>query len=119
MVPSALDADFNDVTRQFVMRPAEDSHFFRSRDAATMSGKAGSKDVRNVDQLRVLADRAVVLSFVANVGGGSNQFGVSVANISLRQAFTVELVDEMAPGHPVIDSAGPHPRWQHRSGFDQ
>jgi hypothetical protein len=115
VVPPALHAHFDHVTRKLVVAAAQHRHLFGCRHATAMGRKPFSEHVGHVDEFGRLADGAVMLGAMPNMGCRPKQLRMRITYVDPAEPLAVVLVDEMTARKPIVHSPRTHPRGQHRA----
>ena len=103
MVEPTTRTHLHHVAGQFVVLTAELVEFLQGCHTAAVSRKPPPKDVRDVNQLALLADGARLLRGRSEVLSGPQQFWVRVTYVEPGQPAAFELCNEMPTGQPEID----------------
>src|SRR5581483_5074258 len=106
VVPAALGADLDHVAGELVAVLAEAVELALVRDAAAVGGlERVAVDVGHQPQLRLLADRALLLGLLPEMAGGPDELRVGVAVLGPADLPRAPLAQDRSASEAVVDSA--------------
>ena len=104
VVPSALDADLDDVARELRVVRVELRELTIGRDAAPVRvAERVAIDVGDEAELAAAAYRAVTVGGVADVASRTEELGVRIADVASAAAPRTEVAEHGSTSERVVD----------------
>ena len=105
VVPRAALAHLDDISDVNTGTPAKSGEFASQRDAPSVAGKPGSKDVGDVHQTSGITDRARGGHLSSDLTCCANKLGMRIADVRSVEYSVAIVREHRRAGQPVVDMA--------------